>query len=117
MIQSSIYYKMDISFVLKQIDDLEHRLKLLKEYISHNAPSDSKEDTVLYEKLRILRNTIANEENVSPFLVFHNNTLHEIAERCPVTLEDFRKIKGIGNEKCIKYYSRFNRCILEHINN
>ena len=107
---------MDSTFVLKKIEKLEKELKFLREYLEHNVAKSSKEDTILYEKLRALRNTIAREEGVSAFVVLYNSVLHEMAEKCPITSEDFRKIKGIGEVKCKKYSERFIECILEHSN-
>lgn len=41
-------------------------------------------DKKLFAKLRKLRKSIADEENIPPFVVFNDATLIEMAEQCPV---------------------------------
>jgi hypothetical protein len=36
---------------------------------------------------------------VPAFIIFHDSVLQEIAQRSPVTLEEFARIKGVGKKK------------------
>ena len=61
----------------------------------------------LFERLRDKRKTIANEEEVPAFVVFHNKTLQEMATSFPRTKEAFVQIRGISFTKMEKYADDF----------
>jgi ATP-dependent DNA helicase RecQ len=73
--------------------------------------SDAKKSVVidykLFEILRLLRKSIANAENVPPYIIFQDFTLKEMATFFPQTEEELLKIKGVGNVKLEKYGRRF----------
>jgi len=56
-------------------------------------------DRELFDDLRTLRREIAAERGVPPYLVFNDATLRELARHKPRTLEDFRRIRGVGDRK------------------
>ncbi|MEK7279989.1 MAG: RecQ family ATP-dependent DNA helicase, partial [Nitrospirota bacterium] len=64
-------------------------------------------DAVLFEKLRHLRKEIAEEEQVPPFIVFSDKTLHEMCRYYPADLSEMRKISGIGDAKIKQYGDAF----------
>src|SRR3970040_2934811 len=53
--------------------------------------------------LRILRKTIADQEEVPPYVIFHDTSLKEMSIYYPQSLQDFRKISGGGEQKLRKY--------------
>lgn len=57
----------------------------------------------LFTTLRNLRNKIANQANVKPFMVLHNKVLEAIAKEKPTTYEELSKIKGMGQKRISKY--------------
>ncbi|HWQ68144.1 MAG TPA: DNA helicase RecQ [Methanospirillum sp.] len=61
----------------------------------------------LYEMLRDVRKTIADEEDVPPFQIFPNRTLQEMASRLPRTREELLRIYGIGDHKATRYGKAF----------
>lgn len=61
----------------------------------------------LYEKLRLFRKKLADEEHVPPFVVFSDATLEEMAEKHPLTLEELGTVSGVGKFKLEKYGRRF----------
>lgn len=61
----------------------------------------------LFEKLRLMRKTIADENNVPPFIVFGDLALLQMAYYLPQTEENFAKISGVGREKLKKYGQLF----------
>lgn len=65
------------------------------------------EDPKLFEALRVLRLTCANEEGFPPYIVFSDKVLHALATIKPTTLEQFGNISGIGDHKKQKYGNRF----------
>ncbi len=57
----------------------------------------------LFEALRELRTRLAREQNVPPYVIFHDRTLREIAVRRPATMEQLAHIGGIGASKLERY--------------
>jgi ATP-dependent DNA helicase RecQ len=68
-------------------------------------------DDELFETLRVLRKSIADESNVPPYVVFSDATLREFALHKPQTLAAFRAISGVGDVKLERYGSRFVEAI------
>lgn len=67
----------------------------------------STQDELLFESLRALRAKLAKEQNVPPYVIFHDKTLAEMAATKPETLDHMLKISGIGNEKLARYGQTF----------
>ena len=61
----------------------------------------------VFEKLRLLRKEIAEEEHVPPFIVFTDATLLDMAAKHPKTMEEMADVHGIGAFKLRKYGVRF----------
>ncbi len=64
---------------------------------------DREEDQELFIELKALRLSIAKENNIPPYVVFHDKTLIEMAKNRPSTLEDMSLISGVGQSKLNKY--------------
>ena len=71
-------------------------------------------DRVLFSELRELRKSIADSENIAPFIVFNDATLSELARIKPVTTAQMLTISGIGNVKLSRYGTAFMSLIKEH---
>jgi ATP-dependent DNA helicase RecQ len=61
----------------------------------------------LFDELRHIRADFARSENVPPYVVFSDATLVEMATYLPQTLEEMRKISGVGELKLEKYGADF----------
>ena len=57
----------------------------------------------LFEKLRSWRSAIAKEHGVPAYVVFHDNTLHAIAQSRPLEVDQLRGISGVGEKKLERY--------------
>ena len=64
---------------------------------------DEEYDQILFDLLRILRKAIADQEEVPPYVIFHDTSLKEMSIYYPQSLLDFRKISGVGEQKLQKY--------------
>ena len=53
----------------------------------------------LFEALRAWRRDRAKEQNVPPYVIFHDSTLREIAAEKPSSLTALSRIEGIGDTK------------------
>jgi ATP-dependent DNA helicase RecQ len=56
-------------------------------------------DRRLFERLREMRLHIARGRGVPPYVIFHDTTLRELARIKPKTLEEVRRIYGVGARK------------------
>ena len=60
-------------------------------------------DRAAFDALRALRQRLAAEANVPPYVIFHDKTLGELAERRPQSLAALGDITGIGERKVARY--------------
>lgn len=74
-------------------------------------------DNLLWEALRACRKQLADENDVPPFVIFHDATLVEMMERQPGNHEQLLRISGVGESKLEKYGDAFLKVISDHINN
>ncbi|MDF1896586.1 MULTISPECIES: ATP-dependent DNA helicase RecQ [Rahnella] len=74
-------------------------------------------DHKLFAKLRKLRKSLADENNVPPYVVFNDTTLLEMAEHLPVSPGDLLDITGVGQRKLEKFGRPFMNMIRDHIDN
>lgn len=77
---------------------------LLKEV---NIESNRIEINDLFEKLRLLRQEIAQEERKAPYMIFGDGTLREMSIKYPITKEEILEISGVGEIKYERYGERF----------
>lgn len=61
----------------------------------------------LWEALTAKRQELAKSQRVPPYVVFHDNSLREMAISQPKTLADFSTITGVGAKKLQRYGSIF----------
>jgi len=74
-------------------------------------------DHKLFAKLRKLRKSLADDNNVPPYVVFNDTTLLEMAEHLPVSASDLLDITGVGQRKLEKFGRPFMAMIRDHIDN
>jgi len=77
------------------------------------APLD-RDESALFESLRALRRTVAEELNVPPYVVFSDATLEEMARVRPGSPDTFICIKGVGQTKLRQFGERFVDHIRAH---
>ncbi len=80
-------------------------------------PKSQKQQLIddLFEVLRELRRTLAQQQGVPPYLIFNDATLTEIAETRPTTDADFSQISGVGERKLARYGDQFMDAIITFI--
>ena len=77
--------------------------------------STDPEHTGLFQALKVLRLKIAQEERLPAYIILGDKSLHDLAARCPTTIDAFGDCFGIGEAKKEKYGKRFVACILDHL--
>jgi ATP-dependent DNA helicase RecQ len=61
----------------------------------------------LFDELRTVRLRLARERGVPPYVIFHDTTLREMAERRPQTFDDLDTIYGVGAKKAADFGQAF----------
>ncbi|PWI31761.1 ATP-dependent DNA helicase RecQ [Vibrio albus] len=72
-------------------------------------------DKVLFAKLRKLRKSIADENNLPPYVVFSDATLMDMAEILPTSYGEMLAVNGVGQVKLDRYADPFLDLIQEHL--
>jgi ATP-dependent DNA helicase RecQ len=83
-----------------------------KKSVSASGVPSSTGNEKLYSSLKETRLAIAREKGLAPYLIFHDKTLQEMAEKCPINKEEFLEVAGISNVKWEKYGATFLEVIL-----
>lgn len=71
----------------------------------------SKPDNDLFQILKELRKEISEQIGMPPFMIFHDTTLKELSEYMPQDMDNFLKIKGVGEKKAEVYGEKFINAI------
>ena len=74
---------------------------------------ETAEENRLFQSLRALRLQLAKEQNVPPYVIFHDTTLIALTKAHPKTLQDLSRIPGIGPTKLERYGEAFLRAVNE----
>ena len=72
-------------------------------------------DKVLFGLLKDLRKNISKEENLPPFVIFQDPSLEDMCIQYPTTMEEMKRIVGVGAGKAQKYGKRFVELIREYV--
>ena len=75
------------------------------------AVGDLVYDESLYERLRLLRKSFADKQNVPAYVVFGDATLIEMAAKRPRTSDDLLEVNGVGKAKLERYGEAFLEAI------
>ena len=75
------------------------------------ASLENDADKDLFATLKALRMSIAKENGVPPYVVFHDKTLIDMAAKRPSDLEAIGQVHGVGQSKLDKYGTAFLEAI------
>ncbi len=76
--------------------------------------SVKQEDERLWEALRDERLKFSREQNVPPYVIFHDATLLDMLKRRPKDLTEFATISGVGTHKLARYGKAFLAVLAAH---
>lgn len=71
-------------------------------------------DKALFERLRVLRRSFADRENVPAFVIFSDATLIQLATYLPLSIEEIRYISGFSEAKTERYGAAFVGEIIDY---
>jgi ATP-dependent DNA helicase RecQ len=72
-------------------------------------------DEILFERLRTLRRTLADERGVPAYIVFGDTTLRTMARQYPETVDDLEGIPGVGEKKRVEFGELFTNEIAAYL--
>ena len=72
-------------------------------------------DEVLFDRLRTVRRTLADERDVPAYVIFSDVALREMARTYPTTRVEFRRIPGVGEQKLKDFAEPFLTAITEYL--
>ena len=78
---------------------------------SASGAEDLEYDPALYQRLRRLRNGLAEAREIPAYAVFGNAALQQMAYYLPQSRESFSRISGVGTEKLAQFGDQFIRLI------
>ena len=86
--------------------------------VSHSTKSpltlSNEDDQRLFDALRAARLEMAREQNVPPYVIFHDRTLRELALHKPTSLSALSNISGVGEKKVERYGEMVLEVIFAH---
>ena len=68
----------------------------------------------LFDALREVRRRLARDRGVPPYVIFHDTTLRDMAERRPRTVDDLHDVYGVGAKKAADFGELFLEVIRAH---
>jgi ATP-dependent DNA helicase RecQ len=71
-------------------------------------------DRLLWDVLRECRKQLAQENDVPPYVIFHDASLMDMVHSRPLTDQQFLNVSGVGQSKLEKYGEVFMRVIRQH---
>jgi len=84
---------------------------------SKRKTGDIDHDRELFDKLRVLRKTLADEAGVPPYVIFNDTTLAQMAAYLPRDNTEMMAIHGVGFKKLEQYGPAFLALIHEFASN
>ncbi|MFT4781106.1 MAG: hypothetical protein ACJAZK_001731 [Psychroserpens sp.] len=111
-----LFYFKGLADGFKVIEFLELRAKSV--FLAKEAPKKSRKTVMdgttnveLFELLRELRNTIANDNDLIHYQIFNQKSLYEMCETLPINKTELLKVNGFGKTRVEKYGSKILKVI------
>lgn len=96
-------------------EDLHVTNRKRKSINSESSMNIVSDDDLLFEKLRTLRKTIADEIGKPAYIVLSDKSLRSLASEKPTSLSLFGNVYGIGEHKKMQFGERFINLICNHL--
>jgi len=90
------------SLMLREVTVIQKKPRVAKTKVNLEVA-----DTPLFEALRALRKSLAEENGVPPFVIFHDRTLLEMVSEQPENLSELSLISGVGEQKLKRFGEAF----------
>lgn len=101
----------DVVVKLVTYEVIKERQEAQKKKITQPISAHLPERPDLYEHLRQVRKTLADQQGKPAFVVFSNASLKDMSAKAPTTLEEFLEVSGVGQHKARQYGAVFLQAI------
>ncbi len=81
--------------------------KIIGKKIAGIAKSRNDSNAALWEALRAKRKEIADDQQIPPYIIFHDATLMAMMEHKPTSLTELAQLSGVGQHKLDLYGEKF----------
>ncbi len=78
---------------------------------------DTAHDESLFDRLRQLRKTLADERDVPAYVIFSDVALRQMAQNYPTNEQEFLRISGVGSRKLEEFGAAFLGTISDYLEN
>lgn len=75
------------------------------ETVDSSSPASA--DPALFDMLKALRQRVAREKKLPPFVIFLESSLEDMATQYPTSMEELEKISGVSKGKALRYGKQF----------
>ncbi|MBK0347582.1 DNA helicase RecQ [Aerococcaceae bacterium zg-ZJ1578] len=82
---------------------------------SSSMVDSSELDIALYNRLRDMRFTLAQQAKLPAYIIFSNRTLEDMARKMPTDYDSFLEVEGVGAVKAMKYSEQFIQVIQAYL--
>jgi ATP-dependent DNA helicase RecQ len=72
-------------------------------------------DDKLFVMLKDLRQKVAREKGVPPYVVFSEPSLEEMATQYPISMDELAQVSGVGKTKAVKFGAAFLQLIKKYV--
>ncbi len=104
--------------LLRGIAEFSYRPQFTKNIKGANAtkssakPKQAEQDLSeteleLFTRLKEIRSSLAQKQNVPAFMIFHDKTLRDMARKRPKTIDDMAEVHGVGKAKLQRFGTAF----------
>lgn len=108
------FIKKPHSFML--IEDHDYKLEEEEDSIAPGSGSGSGAvDPTLFSMMKDLRRKLSKKLNIPPFVIFHESSLEDMAIQYPITMDELKKISGVGPGKAKRYGKEFIKLIDNYV--
>ncbi|HEX5667260.1 MAG TPA: DNA helicase RecQ, partial [Chitinophagaceae bacterium] len=72
-------------------------------------------DPALFDMLKSLRQKVAKEKKLPPFVIFLESSLEDMATMYPTSMQELEKISGVSKGKALRYGNQFIELISKYV--
>jgi len=72
-------------------------------------------DPALFDMLKNLRQKVAKDKKLPPFVIFLESSLEDMATQYPTSLQELEKISGVSKGKALRYGKQFVEVITRYV--
>ncbi|MBI1275528.1 DNA helicase RecQ [bacterium] len=97
-----------------QLRRITVKRKGLAQEKKYSSETQAPSDTGMFHALKAERLRLAKAQNLPPYVIFHDKTLHEMASQKPSSVAALRGISGVGEQKIRLYGEQFLAIIRQY---